>query len=105
MSAEPGFDRRITEIWGRKWTGWIFYFWFDPENVRKIPRTRRTETLTSLFAGGFDDFGVLMKSQPRARRLAGWWVRTFVRHPTLRGAAELFFRLYFHVAKTRRSRT
>ena len=105
VSAEPGFDRRIAEIWGRKWTGWIFYFWFDPENVRKIPRARRTETLTSLFAEGFDDFGILMKFLPRARRMAGWWVRAFVRHPVLRGAAELFFRLYFQVAKTRRRRT
>jgi len=105
VSAEPGFDRRITEIWGRKWTGWMFYFWFDPENVRKIPRARRVETLTSLFAEGFDDLGVLMKSLPRARRMAGWWVRAFVRHPVLRGAAELFFRLYFHIAKTRRRRT
>lgn len=103
VSAEPGFDRRITEIWGRKWTGWIFYFWFDPENVRKIPRARRTETLAALFAGGFGDFGILMKSLPRARRTAGWWVRAFVRHPALRGAAELFFRAYFHLAGARRS--
>ena len=103
VSAEPGFDRRITEIWGRKWTGWIFYFWFDPEKVRKIPRARRAETLTSLFADGFGDFGVLMKSMPRTRRLAGWWVRAFVRHPALRGAAELFFRAYFHLAGAKRS--
>ena len=103
VSAEPGFDRRITETWGRKWTGWIFYFWFDPENVRKIPRARRTETLAALFADGFGDFGVLMKSLPRARRMAGWWVRAFVRHPALRGAAELFFRAYFRLAGARRS--
>ena len=103
VSAEPGFDRRITETWGRKWTGWIFYFWFDPENVRKIPRARRTETLAALFAGGFGDFGILMKSLPRARRTAGWWVRAFVRHPALRGAAELFFRAYFRLAGARRS--
>ena len=103
MSVEPGFDRRITETWGRKWTGWIFYFWFDPENVRKIPRARRTETLTALFADGFGDFGVLMKSLPRTRRMAGWWVRAFVRHPALRGAAELFFRAYFRLAGARRS--
>ena len=103
VSAEPGFDRRITAIWGRKWTGWIFYFWFDPEKVRKIPRTRRIETLAALFADGFGDFGVLMKSLPRARRMAGWWVRAFVRHPVLRGAAELFFRIYFRLAGARRS--
>ncbi len=103
VSAETGFDRRITEIWGRKWTGWMFYFWFAPENIRKIPRARRIETLKTLFADGFDDFCVLMKSMPRARRMAGWWVRAFVRHPAMRCAAELFFRAYFHLAGARRS--
>jgi len=103
VAAEPGFDRRIGEIWGRKWTGWIFYFWFDPAKVAKIPRARRVETLQELFANGFGDFLALTKSMPRARRTAGWWVRAFVRHPALRGAAEMFFRAYFLLAGARRS--
>ena len=103
VSAEPGFDRRLSEIWGRKWTGWMFYFWFDPEKVREIPRTRRVETLTRLFADGFNDFNVLLKFLPRAKRVAGWWIRAFVRHPVLRGAAELFFWAYFHLAGARRN--
>jgi len=103
VSAEPGFDRRIAEIWGCKWTGWIFYFWFDPAKVAKIPRARRVETLKELFADGFNDFLVLAKPMSRARRTAGWWVRAFVRHPALRGAAELFFRVYFLLAGARRS--
>ena len=102
VSAEPGFDRRLSEIWGRKWTGWMFYFWFNPEKVRKIPRAKRVETLSSLFADGFSDFNVLLKSLPRARRIAGGWVRTFVRHPALRGLSELFFKAYFRLADARR---
>ena len=105
VSVEPGFDRRVSDIGARKWTRWIFYFWFEPEKVHKIPRSRRVETLKALFADGFGDFNVLVRLMPRSKRVAGWWVRAFVRHPALRGAAELFFRLYFHIAKTRRIRT
>jgi hypothetical protein len=80
----------------------MFYFWFDPEKIRKIPRARRVETLSSLFADGFSDFNVLLKSLSLAKRIAGGWVRAFVRHPALRGAAELFFKAYFHLAGARR---
>ena len=98
VSAEPGFDRRISDVWGRKWTGWLFYFWFDPSNVRSIQRARRVETLGAIFADGFADFAALTGSLSRARRIAAWWVRAFVRHPALRGTAELFFRAYFRLA-------
>jgi len=101
VSAEPGFDRRISDVWGRKWTGWMFYFWFDPENVRTIPRARRVETLKVLFSDGFDDFTALMRAMPFTRRVAGWWVRAFVRHAALRGAAEWFFRAYFRLSGVR----
>ena len=101
VSVDPGFDRRLTAIWGHKWTGWIFYFWFDPANVRSIPRPRRVETLQTLFSGGFGGFDALLLSMPTARRMAGWWVRAFVHHPSLRGAAELFFRAYFRLANAR----
>ena len=101
VSAEPDFDRRLDAVLGPKWSGWIFYFWFDPANIRSIPRSRRVETLEILFAEGFDDFNVLMRKMPRAKRIAGWWVRAFVRHPLLRGAAEMFFRTYFRLANAR----
>ena len=102
VSAEPGFDRRLSEIWGRKWMGWLLYFWFTPEKVCKIPRARRIETLTTLFADGFDDFNLLLKNLPCSKRIAGWWIRTFMRHPTARRAAELFFRFYFFLARTKK---
>lgn len=101
VSALPGFDMRVSATWGLKWSSWIFYFWFAPVNVRAIPRARRVETLESLFADGFGDFDVLIRTMPRAKRIAGCWVRAFVRHPSLRGAAELFFRVYFRLADAR----
>ena len=101
VSAEPGFDRRLASVWGTKWTAWVFYFWFDPANVRAIPRARRVETLRALFAGGFGDIGALLRGLSLTRRIAGWWVRAFVRHPALRGASELFFRVYFRLANAR----
>lgn len=103
FSAQPGFDRRLTETWGRKWTGWIFYFWFAPANVRTIPRARRIETLKTLFANGFGDFKALMKTMPREKKIAGWWVCAFVRNSMLRSATELFFRLYFRLADAKRT--
>ena len=102
VSAEPGFDSRLTGVWGRKWTGWIFYFWFDPANLRAIPRARRVETLEAVFAGGFGDFDRLVRPLPRARRVAAWWVRKFVRRPAMRGAAELFFMAYFRLSNIQR---
>ena len=81
----------------------MFYFWFNPANVRAIPRRRRVATLQTLFANGFADFDVLLRILPRSRRIAGWWVQAFVRHPAMRAAAELFFKAYFLLAA--RSRT
>ncbi|MCR5751131.1 MAG: glycosyltransferase [Kiritimatiellae bacterium] len=101
VSREPGFDRRVAERWARAWTQWIFYFWFDPDNVRSIPRARRAETLGMLFANGFEDYRLLLANAPRAKRTAGRWVEMFVRHPALCGTAERLFRLYFSAARAR----
>ena len=97
--VEPGFDKRVSAIWARKWTSWIFYFWFDPGKVRGIPRSRRLETLKVLFADGFNDFNILLKSAPYIRRVAGLWVCAFVKHPSLRKMSELLLGLYFFLSK------
>ena len=94
VSREPGFDRRVSECWSRQWVSRFLYFWFEPRNVRSIPRERRLETLNILFSDGFDDFNLLLKYAGRSKRLLGWWVRVFVRHPALRGLAEQFFLCY-----------
>ncbi len=103
VSAEPGFDSRLSTIWGTKWTRLMFYFWFNPANVRAIPRSRRVETLQTLFANGFVDFDALLRILPRSRRVAGWWVKAFVRHPMMRMASELFFKMYFLLAARSRN--
>ena len=95
MSAKPGFDRRISQCWAKKWISWILYFWFDPNNMRKIPRAQRLQTLELLFADGFDDLKAISRAASTAKRLACLWVRIFVRHPHFRWFAETFFTLYF----------
>ena len=99
VSREPGFESRIAERWAQAWTQWIFYFWFNPDNVRNIPRARRVETLQTLFADGFGNYKRLLANASPTRRIAGQWVVWFTRHPALRAATELMFRLYFAAAK------
>jgi len=98
VSGEPGFDRRVSACWARHWISRFFYFWFSPANIGAIPRERRVETLKMVFADGFGDFGKLLKYAGKARRIAGWWVRVFVRCPALRWAAEAFFLCYFRLS-------
>ena len=101
VSREPGFNGQVAECWRGQWLPWLFFFWFNPKNVKSIPRIRRLETLMTLFDKGFDDLTALAAGASRSKRVAAWWVRAFVRHPLLRGVAEFFFRLYFHIAEAR----
>jgi hypothetical protein len=97
VSKEPGFDRRIAECWAREWIAWLFD-WFYDWNVSKIPREKRRETLSVLFADGFDDLRLLARNAAFHRRVAVWWVMLFVSHPGLAGLSELFFKWYFKFA-------
>ena len=91
----PGFDKRLTVYWGRSWTSWMFFCWFDPNRVKRISRNDRLATLSLVFSDGFDDFKLLLRGASLPRRVACWWMRAFVRRPSLRYAAEQFFRWYF----------
>lgn len=88
-------DARVTRLWSRNWLRDIVGIWFLPHHIRNVPRAKRVESLGLLFADGFEDFNLLRKAAAPHRRLTGWWVAAFARHPSLRGAAEAFFRLYF----------
>ena len=99
VSQEPGFDQRVSIYWARNWITRFLYFWFDPRNIRAIPRERRLETLNILFSEGFHDFNLLLKSAGAGKRLAGWWTRIFVRYPALRGVTEFFFQCYFGLSQ------
>ena len=93
-SARPGFDPRIAKCWAREWIGWIIWFWF----FDAAPRALRQETLQALFVNGFDDFDLLVRSASFFKRVAAWWIRLMVRHPSLTWAADCFFQCYFAVA-------
>ena len=105
VSRDPKFDVRVASCWVRQWVPRFYYFWFNPDNQRGIPRERRLETLNIVFADGVGDFKALLKHAGRIKRIAGWWVRAFVRHPSLRFWADLFFRCYFRLSGMKTSRT
>ncbi len=99
VSREPDFDRRVESCWRRQWFSLLLYFWFDPTQINSIPRQKRLETLGQLFSDGFGDFNAFMKNAPFSKRVAGWWIRAFVRHSSMRGIGELFFKMYFSLSK------
>jgi len=100
MSRKPDFDRRVAASWARAWCTILFIKWFSRDFVREIPRRERLETLKIIFADGFGDFDALLRATGRKRRMAGYWVKFFVRHPRLGWCAEQFFlRAYFPLLK------
>ena len=105
VSRESGFDRRVTESWARAWCTTLFIKWFSHDFVRGIPRKERLETLRIIFADGFSDFDALLKNGTVRRRIAGWWVKFFVRHPSLGWLTEQFFLLgYFPLLRLKNGR-
>ena len=104
VSQEPGFDPRVAQCWVRQWIPRFWYFWFAPQNVHNIPRKLRLETLELVFSEGFDNFTSLLKYAGKAKRVCGWWVRAFVRHPMLRLLAEWFFRCYFWLSSAQKTK-
>ena len=95
ISRESDFDPRVTPFWVRECLHRAFFMWFYPFYLKNVSRQQRVETLQQLFADGFGDFDLLLKHANFPKRVAGWWVRIFVRHPHLRGLAELFFKCYY----------
>lgn len=96
VSAEPGFDRRISFYWARHWLTWIFFYWFATRAIRGTARAYRAETLKRIFAGGFGDFDALVSAASRPRRIAARFVKIFVRHPGLGWLADAFFRFAYN---------
>ena len=78
------------------------------DEIRAVPKIwsspaahgGRLETLKIIFAEGFGDFNLLLKAAKRSRKIAGWWVKFFFRHPGAGGLAEMFFLwIYFPLLK------
>ena len=91
VSAEPGFDKRISAYWARHWLTWIFYRWFSTRAIRGTAQSYRAETLNRIFAGGFGDFDALVRAASRPRRIAAVFVKLFAGHPSLAWLADAFF--------------
>ena len=77
--------------------------WFSPLRIKHIPRARRVETLAILFKNGYADFGPLLGAVSTPLRLAGKAMYLYAGHPLLRIPIEMFFRLYFLLAKIKAS--
>ena len=96
VCRESGYDKRVSECWAQSWISVLQIKWFSRDFVKDVPRKIRLEALQNIFANGFDDFNLLLETASRARKIAGWWIKAFVKHPFLRPFAELFFiRIYF----------
>ncbi|MBO7683882.1 MAG: glycosyltransferase [Kiritimatiellae bacterium] len=102
VSAEPGFDRRISAYWAQHWLTWMFYYWFAPRVIRGTARARRAETLQGALADGFGGLDRLLRASSRSRRIAGRFVKLFVACPRLAWLSDAFFRFaYFPLAGLR----
>jgi len=91
VSAEPGFDRRISVYWARHWLTWIFFRWFATRVIRGTERKYRAETLNMIFADGFGDFDALVRAASRPRRIAAKFIKLFASRPSLAWLADAFF--------------
>ena len=96
ISQAPGFDRRISPLWAKKWLNWVTFFWFSPKAIRTIPRRKRRETLTYAFEDGFADFDLLVRASTRPRKIAAVFQKLFVRHPSMGWLADAFFICVYH---------
>ena len=96
VSAEPGFDRRISTYWARHWLTWICYYWFSPRAMRGTTRAYRSETLRAIFTDGVGDFDALVRAASRPRRVAARFVKIFARHPAMAWLADAFFRFAYN---------
>ena len=98
VSREDGFDTRVVPCWNRQWISRMYFRWFSSEVQKTIPLEKRLESLTSIFEDGFDTFDRITKTGTFPQRAAAFHVRMFLRHPSMRWATELFFRVYFKLA-------
>jgi len=92
VSRAPGFDKRISKAWARRWTATIYRMWFAPASVAAVPEDIRKETLDIIFKNGTENFDTLLKSASLSARIAGCWVEKSLRSPKWRKLAEFFFR-------------
>jgi len=98
VSQEDGFDTRVVPCWIRQWLSRMNHTWFSRKVQMQISREKRAEWLNFIFEDGFDAYKRMIKSGSFGQRLTAFHVRMFVKHPSLRWAADLFFRFFFMLA-------
>ena len=99
VSKEDGFDPRVVPTWIRQWFSRVNFRWFSPNAQKLIPREKRVDWLNFIFEGnGFDFYCDMLKYGSFSQRVTAFHVRMFVKHPSLRWAAELFFRVFYAFA-------
>lgn len=104
VSREIGFDNRLSRFWARHWFTWLYWYWFAPRVIAGTPRKKRRETLQKIFTDGFADFDALARHGTHTRRIAGFFMKLFVRHPSLGWLSDFFFRRIYFPASTRLTR-
>ncbi len=95
VSKSPDFDPRVTPCWVRQWISRMNHKWFSSWTRKNVSRDKHLETLEIIFADGFDFHRSILRSGSLSQRIAGFWVRVFVVHPSMRWLSDLFFRLFF----------
>ena len=101
VSREPDFDTRVAACWARQWLPRMFFRWFYYRNLDQVPRRQRLETLQFIFSDGTGSFEALLKYANLSKRIAGWWLLVFLRHPAFGWMAELYFRVYYKWCEVR----
>jgi len=101
VSRKDDFDARIVPCWNRQWISRLFYVWFS-SRAQRTPRKKRVEWLDFIFEDGFDSYDRMTKSGSIPQRIAAFHLRVFVKHPSMRWIAELFFRVYFMLVRPSR---
>ena len=95
VSRKNSFDTRVVPYWNRQWLSRMNYWFFAPKVQKAIPREKRMEWLSFIFEKGFRSYDSMMKYGSFPQKTAAFFVRVFVKHPSLRWSADLFFRIYF----------
>ena len=104
VSKERDFDSRVVPCWIQQWLPPLFFYWFNIRTVKNTSRAYRWETLSNLFADGFNDFDAILQSANFPKRTAGFFIRLFIKKSYLQWLVELFFRFYFQLSNIKNSK-
>ncbi len=91
ISRESGYDEHISPLSAAKWLDYLYFNWFSPRAIRRVPRNCRHETISAIFKGGFGNFDLLTCASTLPRMVSALFLKLFVRHPSFGWVADAFF--------------